>query len=78
MMDGHVMKQHKLKNLAITRNSGEKRMRGRLRKTKYLSGVTKWHGKREASELMANTDDRTRWISMVANTFRHPTNKIIR
>lgn len=49
----------------------EKRERGQKKNTSIKRGLTKWHGKREASELIRNTKERARWRSMITDAICH-------
>ena len=69
---GHVMRINGLENLVTTGKIEGKRTRGGQR-SKYLDGLTTWHGRERNTELIHDTGDRETWRVMTAHAYRHGT-----
>ena len=69
---GHVMRRGGLEHIVTTGKIEGRRDRGRQRE-KILDSLTSWHGRASTSELIANTNDRDLWRSMIAYASRHGT-----
>ena len=69
---GHVMRRNGLENLVTTGKIEGKRTRGGQR-SKYLDGLTTWHGRDRNTELIHDSSDRSTWRIMTAHAYRHGT-----
>ena len=66
---GHILRKGKLEHLVTTGKIIGRRDRGKQRE-KILDGLTKWHGKKRTTELIATVRNRELWKKMTANVCR--------
>jgi hypothetical protein len=69
---GHILRKGKLENIVTTGKINGRKDRGRQRE-KMLDSLTKWHGRKSTTELIACTRDRESWRNMTANVYRQGT-----
>lgn len=68
----HVMRRNGLENLVTTGKIEGMRRRGGQR-SKYLDGLTTWHGRDRNTELIHDSGDRVTWRVMTAHAYWHGT-----
>jgi hypothetical protein len=69
---GHILRKGKLENIVTTGKINSRKDRGRQRE-KMLDSLTKWHGRKSTTELIACTRDRESWRNITANVYRQGT-----
>jgi ribosomal 50S subunit-associated protein YjgA (DUF615 family) len=66
---GHILRKGKFENI-VTTGKIKGRMDRRRQWEKMLDSLTKWHGRKSTTKLIACTRDQESWRNMTANVYR--------